>query len=642
MANKRNNTNLSGLMLLAKKPGITSFSSLFSIKHALNTEKVGHTGTLDSFAEGLLVVLTGNLTHLVPHITGFKKTYQAMICFGKETDTFDPCGSFTKEGRSVTKEEILSILPSFTGALLQTPPLYSAVHVDGQRASDLVRDGQEIHIEPRQIFVYRNELLEYRPAGEKDGSSYAILEIECSKGTYIRALARDMAEKLGTCAHLCALRRIKVGPFSLEDAALNEDLKPFTIENGLENEKAMIALNKKIIEEKKLSINKKGIKDKNYIRSEEEETELIKIKSYFRTFTPELAQECGFEIDQLKAESESSFLNGRPLSSRMFNRLPSEKAMESEYHFPDEIAVFYSSGSFAGMIKKGQGRLNYAFVVPKKDFKIVKISWQNLLRGEFPREWKEKGTALSIGSFDGFHSGHKAIGDCLLKQKNLVPGVITFTSSVKSRSQDYQGDLLTLYQKLNLFQEYGLQFAIVIDFSDDFSKIEGAAFIKILLDKLNMKYLAEGQDFRCGYKGALTMKELKELSAEEDFQLEMVPDVIFEGERVSSSRIRKAVEEGKFLSASKMLTRPYTYDLVKCLGENNTVQGGEQWYTFKVNGVQLLPEKGNYDVVALLSQKNSSEMSAYRTSLCVDSKDEVKLLLPSDDSAGRVKGVNFI
>ena len=104
----------------------------------------------------------------------------------------------------------------------------------------------------------------------------------------------------------------------------------------------------------------------------------------------------------------------------------------------------------------------------------------------------------------------------------------------------------------------------------------------------------------------------------------------------------KAVEEGKFLSASKMLTRPYTYDLVKCLGENNTVQGGEQWYTFKVNGVQLLPEKGNYDVVALLSQKNSSEMSAYRTSLCVDSKDEVKLLLPSDDFAGRVKGVNFI
>ena len=88
---KKKKNDLSGLVLLAKKSGSTSFSSLWDIKHALGTDKVGHTGTLDSFAEGLLVVLTGNLTHLVPHITGFTKTYEAVVCFGKETDTLDPC-----------------------------------------------------------------------------------------------------------------------------------------------------------------------------------------------------------------------------------------------------------------------------------------------------------------------------------------------------------------------------------------------------------------------------------------------------------------------------------------------------------------------------------------------------------------------
>lgn len=156
---EKTKNKVSGVMLYAKTPGITSFSSLWSIKHALKTEKVGHTGTLDSFAEGLLVVLSGNLTHLVPHITSFTKTYQAVVCFGKETDTLDPTGDVVKTGAAVSKEQIEVALKKFTGAVLQVPPVYSALHVDGKRASDLVRGGNEIHLESRQVFVYKMNFL---------------------------------------------------------------------------------------------------------------------------------------------------------------------------------------------------------------------------------------------------------------------------------------------------------------------------------------------------------------------------------------------------------------------------------------------------------------------------------------------------
>ena len=231
---KKLTDNPSGIVPFAKKSGITSFSSLWSIKHALNTEKVGHTGTLDSFADGLLVVLSGSLTHLVPHVTGFKKTYLAVVCFGTETDTLDPCGVVVRKEKSIPdREAVEKACAKFTGALLQTPPVFSAIHVGGQRASDMVRKGNSIVLEPRQIFVYSNTLLDFKEPDAENANAYALLQIECSKGTYIRALARDMAEWLGSCAHLSALRRTQVGPFLLEDAACYSLLPAFTIQNGI-------------------------------------------------------------------------------------------------------------------------------------------------------------------------------------------------------------------------------------------------------------------------------------------------------------------------------------------------------------------------------------------------------------------------
>ena len=199
------------LLLMDKKEGLTSFSSLSPIKKEYKGEKVGHAGTLDKFASGLMVVFIGSATRLNPVFSSFGKKYRAKLKFGIETDTLDPEGSVIAESDNIPSlEEIKAILPSFIGPQLQIPPLYSALHVDGKRAYQLARNGKEIEMEPRKIEISSLDLLSY---------SNGILEFETtvSKGTYIRSLARDIALRLNTRGHLIALRRLEVGPFSLSD-----------------------------------------------------------------------------------------------------------------------------------------------------------------------------------------------------------------------------------------------------------------------------------------------------------------------------------------------------------------------------------------------------------------------------------------
>ena len=157
----------SGFVLFAKRPGMTSFSSLFTIKHALKTKKVGHTGTLDSFAEGLLVVCVGSATRLASRITAFDKEYEAVISFGKETDTLDPEGTVIKEKDLPSENQLKDALKHFSGEIFQKPPDFSAIHVNGKRASDLVRSGVSVEIPTRKVFIYQSELLETKLNSEK-------------------------------------------------------------------------------------------------------------------------------------------------------------------------------------------------------------------------------------------------------------------------------------------------------------------------------------------------------------------------------------------------------------------------------------------------------------------------------------------
>jgi len=198
-----------GIILLNKKPGITSFDALRDIKRELKTGKVGHTGTLDKFAQGLLVVLTGKALKLSQWFSNCDKKYEGRIHFGIETDTLDPEGKIIAESDLPTREKIEDVLNQFIGNILQQPPLYSAIHVNGKRASNLARAGQTPEMKKRPVTVYKIELKSWQPP-------FADIFVYCSSGTYIRSLARDIAAAAGSRGHLCKLIRTQVAGFCLE------------------------------------------------------------------------------------------------------------------------------------------------------------------------------------------------------------------------------------------------------------------------------------------------------------------------------------------------------------------------------------------------------------------------------------------
>ncbi len=203
------------ILLIRKKSGLTSFSSLNAIKRTVDP-KVGHAGTLDKFAEGLLIVLTGSMTKLNVLFSTMDKSYRAHISFGRETDTLDPEGVCVGEAPIPDYKTVETVVASFIGEQLQEPPVYSALHVNGKRASALARSGKTVNMVKRPITVHSLEIVSY-----EDG--VLIADIHVSKGTYIRSLARDIGLACNSRAYLSALERTSIGPFSLDEAVSTDD-----------------------------------------------------------------------------------------------------------------------------------------------------------------------------------------------------------------------------------------------------------------------------------------------------------------------------------------------------------------------------------------------------------------------------------
>jgi tRNA pseudouridine55 synthase len=207
------------MALLRKPAGLTSFQALAPIKRALGTGKVGHAGTLDRFACGLLVVLAGSYSRLASYVQRGEKLYRAVVAFGAETGTLDPEGEIVAEAPPPERSDLEAALDKFRGRIMQRPPAYSAVHVGGKRAYQIARSGVEPEIAERPVDIYSLELLSYK------GNS-ALIELRCSSGTYVRSLARDIALACASRAHLDALERLSIGPYKVEEAVYPEDFDP--------------------------------------------------------------------------------------------------------------------------------------------------------------------------------------------------------------------------------------------------------------------------------------------------------------------------------------------------------------------------------------------------------------------------------
>ncbi len=211
------------LILYPKPLGVTSFESLYLWKKKLQTKKLGHTGTLDKFASGLLILLTGSMTRLTDEIHLLEKEYIAKMKLGEETDTLDTEGTVIRTAPVPTRSDLEKSIPGFLGVRQQKPPEYSAIKIDGKRASDRVRDGEDAIIKSREVRLDSMEILDHH----KDSITFRIV---CGSGYYVRSLARDWAAASGSAGYLTELIRTRIGPFSLKHA-FEHDSQGFPMES---------------------------------------------------------------------------------------------------------------------------------------------------------------------------------------------------------------------------------------------------------------------------------------------------------------------------------------------------------------------------------------------------------------------------
>ncbi|EIK83236.1 tRNA pseudouridine synthase B [Gardnerella pickettii 00703Bmash] len=240
----------SGILLVDKPKGVTSHDVVSFARGLLHTKRVGHAGTLDPMATGLLILGFGNATRLLNYLLGHNKTYEAVIRLGESTNTDDADGDVVSSADDengiinfanideILKELRAVIAKNFTGSIMQTPTSFSAIKVNGVRAYDLAREGKDVHLEPREVFIYDFSLLDAHFSVGVSGAKVIDVRasVSCSSGTYIRALARDLGRILGVGGHLVSLRRTRIGDFSIEDSRvlkLKSVIRTFTNKNGV-------------------------------------------------------------------------------------------------------------------------------------------------------------------------------------------------------------------------------------------------------------------------------------------------------------------------------------------------------------------------------------------------------------------------
>ena len=264
---------MDGILIIDKPESFTSHDVVARLRRILKTKRIGHTGTLDPFATGVLVMLVGKATRLAQFLDRDAKEYEAVIRFGFETDTGDRTGQRKakderRKAEELKIEELGNALKDFRGEIEQTPPMYSAKKVDGKKLYELARKGVEIERKPVKVSIYELEIIEQqRTQKDKEGeikdqilkTEDHALRVACSAGTYIRTLAEDIGKKIGVGAHLAELRRTRAGKFDLSKAVTIEELEKISAAAKLSD--VLISMNEAVAHLPKIALNAEEIKN---------------------------------------------------------------------------------------------------------------------------------------------------------------------------------------------------------------------------------------------------------------------------------------------------------------------------------------------------------------------------------------------
>jgi len=232
-------SRIHGVLVVAKPAGPTSHDVVALVRRLAASKRIGHCGTLDPFASGVLPLFLGGATRLVEYHLADPKTYRATVCFGATSTTDDLDGELTPtDGRAPSREAVEAALAAFIGTQLQQPPAYSAIQIGGRRAYAMARAGETPTLAAREVTIHRLDLVEWD--GTDPTRPVATVEVECSAGTYVRALARDLGARLGAGAYLCGLVRTASGPFALDRAHDLDEIRSAAASGGPEAIQALV------------------------------------------------------------------------------------------------------------------------------------------------------------------------------------------------------------------------------------------------------------------------------------------------------------------------------------------------------------------------------------------------------------------
>ncbi|HAT4282635.1 TPA: tRNA pseudouridine(55) synthase TruB [Clostridium perfringens] len=293
---------MNGVINIYKNTGMTSFDVVAMVRRVAKMKKVGHTGTLDPAASGVLPVCLGKATKIIDYIMENKKVYRVNLKLGMVTDTYDLEGEVLREkdASHITKDEILNCINSFVGTIDQVPPMYSALKQNGVRLYELARQGIEVHRDARKVTIYSIENIKI------ESNDNIQMDVCCSKGTYIRSLCYDIGEKLNVGATMTALERIQNGPFTKEEAINIEDLTEELLEKHIISiEKALDSFEKITVNEKFGKLLRNGVKvfDNRMYSEEVEFNKLYRVYEDNRVFLGlGKRDEKGFKLEKLLIE----------------------------------------------------------------------------------------------------------------------------------------------------------------------------------------------------------------------------------------------------------------------------------------------------------------------------------------------------
>jgi tRNA pseudouridine55 synthase len=555
---------MDGILVVGKDPGFTSHDVVALVRRLTGTRRVGHGGTLDPFAAGVLPVFLGLATRVVEYHMGDAKAYRATVCFGSRSETDDRDGELVPGvGPAPAREAVEAALAEFRGPIQQRPPAYSAMKVGGRRAYQLARQGTPLELPPRAVTIHRLDLVEW-DATDPDRPT-AVLEVECGAGTYIRSLARDLGERLGCGAYLGALTRTASGPFRLAAALSLDEIR----RAAAEGPPALAALLLPI------DAGLDGIAP--VVLNEAETGAVVRGQQIKPAKRPQAEQD-----DRLRILDERQQLIG--IGSWKGGRV-----------VPEKIFVGLAGGGQSG--GKAAGAVPPPAPTGERPLRVVRAGNRMSIVSGIDNLTPDAGRLyLAVGVFDGLHRGHLYLLRELRKAADRAgarPAIVTFDAHPEEVIEGLAPQLLCdPDERLVRLQAAGIEVAVVQHFDHALRITTYDEFVARIADRVDLAGFAMTPDAAFGHERHGTPEALTELGARIGFAVTIVSSYLLDGEQVRSSEIRRRVAAGDLAGARRLLGRPLSLT-GRPTGEAQS--GADRHIAFDVP--VCLPPDGSYPVL---------------------------------------------